>query len=386
MKLVLRSMVVVRALSFRLCASVPREAVGNGLCGGCRGSIPALHASYLRRMANLVESKNPQDRASFWYPASWVVECSPKNAVARCSEMRGLRVLDEPKSFSFTQWEAHLGPVALFDVTYGCDVSLDGGEERTRYWVTAPISGRYEAVQRGSKFTVSPGSAAIYQPDGEAAVPMRERGRTIAIRIDRCAVEDALTDVLGHQVASVVDFNPTMAITTGKAKSWMHMVQALREQMFRPDSVLNDPIVGQPFIDSLVRGLFYATDHPHRAEMANEPVRPRISALRTAIEIMEAEAHMPLTVSSIAARSYVSVRSLQEGFKHELGVSPMAYLREIRLRRAHQSLLESDPTTSTVRSVANRWGFTNLGRFSTFHTNRYGESPTATLRRTPIRR
>jgi AraC-like DNA-binding protein len=298
--------------------------------------------------------------------------------------MRGLRVLHDPKSFSFTQWEAHLGPVALFDVTYGCDVSLEGGEERTCYWVTVPISGHYEAVQRGSNFTVSPGSAGVYQPEGEVAVPMRERGRTIAIRIDRCAVEDALSDVLGHQVVSVVEFNPTMAITTGTARSWMHMVLALREQVVRPDSVLNDPIVGQPFIDSLVRGLLYATDHPHRSEMVIEPVRPR--ALRTAIAIIEAEAHMPLTISSIAARSYVSVRSLQEGFKRELGVSPMAYLREVRLRRAHQSLLESDPTTSTVGSVANRCGFTNLWRFSTFHTNRYGKSPMATLRRTPMRR
>jgi AraC-like DNA-binding protein len=337
-------------------------------------------------MANLVESKTQRDRAGFWYPARWVAECSPKHAVAHCSEMRGLRVLDDPKSFSFTQWEANLGPVALFDVTYGCKVSLEGGEERTRYWVTVPISGHYETVQRGSNFTVSPGSAAVYQPEGELAVPMRERGRTIAIRIDRCAVEDTLRDVLGHQVGSVVDFNPTMAISTGAARSWMHMVQALREQVFRPDSVLNDPIVGQPFIDSLIRGLLYVTDHPHRAEMASEPVRPRIPALRTAIEIMEAEAHQPLTVSSIAARSYVGVRSLQEGFKRELGVSPMAYLREVRLRRAHQSLLESDPTTSTVGSVANRWGFTNLARFSTLHTNRYGESPTATLRRTPMRR
>ena len=334
----------------------------------------------------MVEARSQRDGARFWYPVRWVVERSAKNTVARCSEMRGLRVLDDPKSFSFTQREAHLGPVALFDVTYGCNVSLDGGEERTRYWVTVPISGHYDAVQRGSNFTVSPGSAAVYQPEGEAAVPMRERGRTIAISIGRCAVEDALSDVLDHQVVSVVDFNPTMAVTTGTARSWMHMVLALREQVFRPDSVLNNPIVGQPFIDSLVRGLLYATNHPRRAEMAVEPLRPRVPALRTAIDIIEAEAHMPLTVSSIAARSYVSVRSLQEGFKRELGVSPMAYLREVRLRRAHQSLLESDPTTSTVGSVANRWGFTNLGRFSASHNNRYGESPMATLRRTPMRR
>jgi transcriptional regulator GlxA family with amidase domain len=57
-------------------------------------------------------------------------------------------------------------------------------------------------------------------------------------------------------------------------------------------------------------------------------------------------------MSSIAIRSNTSVRSLQQGFRRHLGISPMTYLREVRLRRAHQTLLESDPSTV---SVAYRW-------------------------------
>jgi len=86
-------------------------------------------------------------------------------------------------------------------------------------------------------------------------------------------------------------------------------------------------------------------------------------------------------VSALAERSYVSVRSLQLGFRHHLGITPMAYLREVRLRRAHQMLLESDPSRITVASVACRWGFSNLGRFAAAHTARYQESPSETLRR-----
>jgi transcriptional regulator GlxA family with amidase domain len=108
-------------------------------------------------------------------------------------------------------------------------------------------------------------------------------------------------------------------------------------------------------------------------------VSPR--AVRTAVEIIEEEAHLPLTASSLAARCHVSVRSLQQGFRRYLGASPMAYVREVRLRRAHQSLLESDPSTTSVASVAHRWGFSNLGRFAAAHTARYDEPPAATLRR-----
>jgi transcriptional regulator GlxA family with amidase domain len=63
-------------------------------------------------------------------------------------------------------------------------------------------------------------------------------------------------------------------------------------------------------------------------------------------------------------------------------VSPMAYLRQVRLRRAHQDLLFSDPSTETVTSVALRWGFNNLSRFGALHKARYHENPGVTLRRT----
>jgi hypothetical protein len=45
-------------------------------------------------------------------------------------------------------------------------------------------------------------------------------------------------------------------------------------------------------------------------------------------------------------------------------------------------LIESDPATVTVASVASDWGFTNLGRFAAAHAARYREQPAKTLRRT----
>jgi hypothetical protein len=62
----------------------------------------------------------------------------------------------------------------------------------------------------------------------------------------------------------------------------------------------------------------------------------------------------------------------------------MAYLRQVRLRRAHQQLLESDTTAETVAAVAKRWGFTNLARFAAVYVTRYGESPASALRRSTI--
>jgi transcriptional regulator GlxA family with amidase domain len=117
-------------------------------------------------------------------------------------------------------------------------------------------------------------------------------------------------------------------------------------------------MVGLPFVDSLVRGFLLAAEHPHRDTLARDERLGAPRAIRTAVEIIEAEAHLPLTLSAIADRSHISVRTLQQGFQRYLGTSPMAYLRAVRLRQAHQMLLRSDPSSVTVASVACQWGFT----------------------------
>jgi AraC-like DNA-binding protein len=187
---------------------------------------------------------------------------------------------------------------------------------------------------------------------------------------------------LGNTTTKQIDFGHTMQIHSGGGRAWAQMVMMLNDQLSRPDSILREPLVGLPFIDSLVRGLLVVADHPYHSAVV-KPVRPARSRLvHTAVEIIEADAHLPLTVSSIAARSHGSVRSLQQGFHREMETTPMAYVRDVRLRRAHRALVHADPSVTTVASIAHRWGFTNLGRFAETHAARYGEPPVVTLRRT----
>jgi AraC-like DNA-binding protein len=73
------------------------------------------------------------------------------------------------------------------------------------------------------------------------------------------------------------------------------------------------------------------------------------------------------------------MRSLYAGFKEYLGVSPMQYLRDLRMECARTELMSGE--ASNVSGVALRWGFAHLGRFSNDYKLRYGETPSQTLRR-----
>lgn len=304
--------------------------------------------------------KNQQESSPLWWP-----DIGP---------------IEDADSFSFTHRVRRLGAITVLDVIFHNDVWVNGGDIRPHYHVTLPVATSAAGRDGALSIVSKPGSVLVYRPEGKAGIA-RYVGRLLAVMIDRHAVEDALADALGRSISSQIDCQPDMVTTTQAVRSWISMVSLFAEQLFQPGSTLHQPMVGLPFVESVIHGLLLATDHSYRAALEGEAAEPEPPAIRAAIDVIEAEADQPLTVSVLAERSCVSVRTLQQGFRDHLGVTPMAYLREVRLRRAHQALVESDPSRVTVASVAFRWGFTNLGRFAAAHTARYRESPSEALRR-----
>jgi len=319
--------------------------------------------------------------ANAWDTGAWTPAKTLDDFAVLCCQEPHLELLSDPSSFSLTQRAVRMGPLTLCEFVASSDVLMDSGEHCSGYRINVVQSGHLESTHKGSSLRAGPGAVAVYQPEGHAAAHWAAGSRMLAVKIDRYAVDDALSDALRRQVTSQPDFTPAMPIDAAPTRSWVNMLMLFKEQLFRRDNLLNHPMVGMPFVDSLVRGFLVAAEHPHREALAEgkQVIMPR--AIRAAVEIIEEEAHLPLTLSSIANRSYLSVRALQLGFQRHLGTSPMAYLRDVRLRRAHQALLESDPASVTVASVAYRWGFTNLGRFAAVHAARYREPPGKTLRR-----
>jgi transcriptional regulator GlxA family with amidase domain len=108
--------------------------------------------------------------------------------------------------------------------------------------------------------------------------------------------------------------------------------------------------------------------------------------VRRAVEYAQEHLDTSLTVAGLAVAVGVSARALQAGFARELGCAPSTYIRDQRLDRVNAELLASDPADGVrVTDVAVRWGFAHLGRFSHVYHGRFGELPSATLRRSGAR-
>jgi anti-anti-sigma factor len=102
-----------------------------------------------------------------------------------------------------------------------------------------------------------------------------------------------------------------------------------------------------------------------------------------AVAFIEERARDDIGITDIAAAAFVTVRAVQLAFRHYLDMTPMTYLRQVRLDGAHDELLAADPGCTTVTAVAADWHFTNASRFSAYYRAAYGVAPAHTLRQAP---
>jgi transcriptional regulator GlxA family with amidase domain len=111
-----------------------------------------------------------------------------------------------------------------------------------------------------------------------------------------------------------------------------------------------------------------------------QSVRPASSRrVQRAEDFMRASLDEALTLEQIASAACASVRSLTLAFRTERGLSPMQFLKQIRLEAAQQAIRTATPGTQ-VSEIALRCGFNHFGRFCADYKSRFGRSPSQDLR------
>ncbi|MEU8614039.1 AraC family transcriptional regulator [Actinoplanes sp. NPDC048791] len=283
-------------------------------------------------------------------------------------------------AFSFDLTVVQLGPLTVGDLAYGVDVSTGLGY-MDAYQLNLPLAGHVQARQHGAEAAAGPGWATLFRPSGGVDQPLISGGcRQIATKIDAVALESTLAELLGHPVQGPLHIPLGNDFTTGPGRSLVRMLRLIHAELDNDNGLLHQPLIASRLWSCVLTGVLLATDHQYRAELAGSvtPSRPR--HVKLAIDSMEADPGRAVTINDLARTAGVSVRSLQEGFHRHTGMSPMTYLRRLRLAKAHEDLLRPDSGGRTVTEIAYRWGFLHLGRFAAAYRAQYGHSPSQTLR------
>lgn len=283
-----------------------------------------------------------------------------------------------PYDFRFAG--AELGALSVGRCRYDAGIRIGMSDLQTCYYVNLPTNGAMRTEHRRASTEVSPGRAAVFQPVGDVRMTTSDRYDSYAVRVDRRVLEGALEDRLGHPPGDSLELGLLLDLQSAAGLRWARLVRLFSAEARTAGSALTNPLVAAPLHDAVIDGLLTAAEHRYR-EALEHPVRSwGPGPVYHAIEAMHAQAHHPFTPARLARITGVSVRSLQEGFRRHVDVSPMAYLRRVRMERAHHDLRAGDPTETTVTDVALRWGFTHLGRFAADYRSSFGVHPSQTLR------
>lgn len=289
-----------------------------------------------------------------------------------------LRVMpfSDGDTLDFAASGLRLGPLTIGEIRYGTDVYVTTGDLRTAYHVLAPLSGAVQCRQLGHVITADPSRALVLQPVGDIELTWAGDSRVLSVKVERAALEREMDAALDRQVASPLPLSASFATGTGPGRSWCALVRLLLAEAHGPDALLNQPLMARHWRDLVISGLALTVELPY----SHEPPARRPRTVKRALDAMHAEPSRQFTAADLAAIAGVGVRVLQESFKRHVGVSPMTYLRRLRLDGVHAELSKADPWQVAVSEVATRWGFTHLGRFAGAYKQRYGVPPSHTLR------
>lgn len=263
---------------------------------------------------------------------------------------------------------------------YGADAELLVPPMLECYHVNLTLHGETMVSQGGVHAATEAGrSGVMFNPKDPFTVRWSPDAIQYAIKIPRGSLEGQLGAMIGRPVANQINFDLGFDLTSPTGQSLLAAVKHLRTELSREGGMAEYPLV-RAQLESYVLSqmlLVIPNDFHQLIRATTDLVRRR--HVRVAMDFMDDHAAEPITVPDVANAACVSMRALQAGFHDEVGMSPMADLRNLRLDKARADL-QAGPADASVSEVATRWGFMHLGRFAEQYRRKFGVLPSETLK------
>lgn len=251
-----------------------------------------------------------------------------------------------------------------------------------RYFaVHMPMNGRARCHHNGHEFEANTINALVTSPGAALTMHFDDDSPQLLIRIEEPALLEYLTRLRGRRLSRPLVFHPEFNLASDVAVRWHAAVQLLHTEVYHAGSLVQRGHGISGIEELLMNSLLYIQPSNYHEEFIRPVTDSGRKVVQEAIKYIEANLAEPINMESIARNVHMSIRSIQQGFREELGMSPMTYVRDRRLERVHAELADAMPGDGvTVTDVATRWGFNHLGSFAVEYRKRWGMSPSETLR------
>jgi len=187
---------------------------------------------------------------------------------------------------------------------------------------------------------------------------------------------EVLKSVAGNPNISLPEYSFNINFSRGKAKF------ILERFFYSLNAVGTLGAYNEVTQDMIMRHCAYIILENQGYNLATRVLAHKSNVIDHVCAYMYENLREPLTLTGLEAVAGISVRSLQVEFKKRFQLSPLCWLREQRLLRAHQ-LLTSKNEDRPVSAIAKECGFTHFGRFSVAFRKKFGVNAN-TLKKKPV--
>lgn len=265
---------------------------------------------------------------------------------------------------NLVNWGAPMVGTALEDHNRFClSISLEGYAE-----TLDPFFGRIRpGPQQARVFGWTPGTQTICS----------DQNTVLNFCMPYALLEARAQSFYGRELNDPLRFEPLLDLGQPEASPVLCLIDYLKVMFTETPEALSAPVVAASIREHAVSTLLGSLRHNYRVEVTRAADTAVPKQVRRAEEFMRAHADQPITVKMLAREARCSERALHTGFRQFRQATPMEVLRDLRLEGARRDLRQA---AETVTTCAQKWGFSNVGRFARLYADRFGEKPSYTLR------
>ncbi len=290
-----------------------------------------------------------------------------------------LRVHEPPrKSLAFLS-SLDLGACGLTSLKYGFDVDIDAGRIEDSYLVKWTLAGEGQ-LRCGDRTSItSSRSIVVTDPSEHTKIRMTAQCQHLTVRISRRALLDTLAAKLRGVPRKALRFDLEIPMDSDFARAWCELVAHICHVSESAPTALASEGVRKQYSRTLMELLLGVAPHSHTDPLNESVNRATAWHVRRARDYIHEHLSEIISVASIAARVGVTPRTLQNGFRKALNLTPAEYIRRARIEALHRSLLAADETKGVTNAMINL-GIVNFGRYAQYYREQIGVSPSTTLK------
>jgi len=268
-------------------------------------------------------------------------------------------------------------------VAYGGCVTIDPGCLDRFFLLQIPLRGSVRVCTAAREVTASPGrTASLLSPTTPTKMTWYQDCAQLILLIERRTIEQRAAALAGTALRPV-EFNPSVDLTTPIGSALCGQIEHLvaTAERLGPGKSLS-PVATANWRETMLGALLGGQHHSssHLTDVFNGRIETQPAALRRARAWLEAQAAEPLDLEQLADVAGTGIRALQLGFRRHFGTTVSAMLQDIRLAQLNTRLKTARPDERVV-DIAFDLGFTHVSRMAGAYRAKFGESPSATLRR-----